>query len=72
MSPTKQLTAPLETLFDFGEAMKIEILNHAFTEEEALQFDQDLELVEEEQQVENSAALGMQQLHNELVRCMSG
>ncbi|KAJ4482868.1 hypothetical protein C8J55DRAFT_559690 [Lentinula edodes] len=70
-SPVKQSTASMENLFDFSEAMEIEIPDQVFTEEEAREFAQSVDLAEEEQGIEGSVVLGIQLLHEQLTQHLS-
>ncbi|KAJ3723381.1 hypothetical protein C8R42DRAFT_720501 [Lentinula raphanica] len=67
-SPAKRARAELDTLFDFSEPMEITIPDRVFSEEEALQFAQRLDLAEEEQEMEANVVLQIEVLHDELIR----
>ncbi|KAJ3884499.1 hypothetical protein GG344DRAFT_71299 [Lentinula edodes] len=70
-SPVKRSTASMENLFDFSEAMEIEIPDRVFTEEEAREFARSVDLAEEEQGIEGSVVLGIQLLHEQLTQHLS-
>ncbi|KAJ3853632.1 hypothetical protein EV368DRAFT_63939 [Lentinula lateritia] len=61
----------MENLFDFSEAMKVEIPDQVFTEEEAREFARSVDLAKKEQGIEGSIVLGIQLLHEQLTQHLS-